>query len=386
MTRRATAAAAREFAARWCDVDGEEKGTTFGGTMCWFPIKPWRLKIVGDGFEHVVPCRTCPGCLEFLRRWLSERLHALFSDRRGKFYLVRIWATLSQHSAVAHRLHRTIGLELEPGLYRLGAGSMGLLSRERKRVVAVLRRWGLHFRIEPIHLRRGRRAWNGLTAGLLVSRAVYGEQTKRWYARGLPRLAKPKWEVVKIGTYRTYDRVSSPRARRADGLVLVPPKAWKMRRTDRRIVRECLARAASPEAATLAIRVVAELVAKVAKPITVSAPPKSADELDRIRRTYQLVAELQGHGTEHSVDPNLTPTPERVGGYVSSEHPKGDWLVNLLSGLAAAMRGPPQEPELWERERQDQAGRKEFERRRTQKLDQKLQQAFQRLRAKITGG
>ena len=52
-------------------------------------------------------------------------------------------------------------LELEPGMYRLGASSFAVLSRERTLISKVFAGLGLKFRIEPVR----RRAWRALTAG-----------------------------------------------------------------------------------------------------------------------------------------------------------------------------------------------------------------------------
>ncbi len=86
-------ASARAFAATWRDSKDEIVATTWGGTMCWFPRKPWRLRIAHEGFEHVIRCRECPGCLEFERRRLADRLHAYFFTRPAshKKYAVDSW-------------------------------------------------------------------------------------------------------------------------------------------------------------------------------------------------------------------------------------------------------------------------------------------------------
>ena len=267
--------------------------------MCWFPVKPWRLKIARDGFEHIVRCRECPGCLEYDRRVLAERLHQKYqtgsaaiveggirnqeSDvgtlravmrRNPPMFVVRIWAPIEMHARLSHALHRRRGLKLEPGMYRLGASSFALLSRERNSLPLVLRTVGVKFRIEPVRLSRGRRAWRSLTAGLIVAREIYGEDRNRWYSRGLPEADRRKWEVQKIDKYQSYDRAGSPRARTSRQFVLVPPEVWKLRRTDRRSVRSLLCRQSDPEGVRRVMGLVADTIRSNRRALLVGAAAK----------------------------------------------------------------------------------------------------------------
>src|SRR5258707_15134517 len=66
---------ARAFAATWRNDKGDVVGTTSAKTMCLWPRLPWRIRFHRDGFEGVVPCRECPGCLELERLRLAERLN-----------------------------------------------------------------------------------------------------------------------------------------------------------------------------------------------------------------------------------------------------------------------------------------------------------------------
>ena len=214
MAEQATGAA---FAATWRNQEGDVVGTAFGGTMCWMPRKPWTLRIVREGYAHIIRCGECPGCLEFERRRVAGRLATKYcakreqrevgagkptcrrpasqSEETGALFLVRIYAPLEEHAALSHKLHRRRRLELEPGFYRLGADSFACISRARSFPPLALRGKPLRVRIEPILLRRGRRAWRALTAGILVRREVYGEDLNRWYCRGLPKAVQEKWEV-----------------------------------------------------------------------------------------------------------------------------------------------------------------------------------------------
>lgn len=372
-------ASGRAFAATWRTEQGEVVGTTFGGTMCLWPRKPWRIRFSGDGFEGVIRCGECPGCLEFDRRRLADRLQAKYGEGKGAMFIVRIWAPLDSHAAISHALHRRRGLELEPGMWRLGASSFALLSRERNRVSGLLLLAGVKHRVEPLRLSRGRRAWRVLTAGLIVAREIYGEQRNRFYARGLPAADRQKWEVKKLGSYKSYSRAASPRAWTGRRLVLVPPEVWQLRRADRRSLRGLLTRASDPEGVKRVMQLVAGVLAGGAgvygnrvlgsQELGALAAAGGVSErtvgVDRIRSkgvtvsqhcrvpshvsaaaegrsgrihspaSYQRIAGLvEARSDAPPPDPIFTPTSE-VGGYVSSEHDQGELMPEQL---AAARR------------------------------------------------
>jgi hypothetical protein len=363
-------ASGEAFAATWRNEQGAIVGKTFGGTMCLWPVKPWRIRFHKDGFEGVMRCRECPGCLEFDRRRMADRLQTKYglmkpchgAGRRGRapvgaaqppsrsscLFVVRIWAPRDQpdplgivkkpagkkrptqwadnHSRLANKLHRRRGLELEPGMWRLGAGSFALISRSRDPLPALLKRLGLRHRIEPLRLSRGRRAWRVLTAGLLVAREIYGEQRNRWYARGLPAADRQKWEVLKIGKYQSYDRARSPRAWTGRKLLLVPPEVWQLRRTDRLALRGQLLRASDPEGVQRVMRLVADAIRNAKSRFDVSAAPKALLSREAVVRQYQQAAERSRARTDAlTADSSITPTSE-VGGYVSSEHNQGELM------------------------------------------------------------
>ncbi len=346
-------ASRRAFAATWRNESGETVGTTFGGTMCLWPVKPWRIKIARDGFEHVIRCGECPGCLEFDRRRLAERLHhkyhhedlpsagrrrgrasigaALPPSRSSSLFVVRIWAPIEMHARMSHALHRRRGLELEPGMYRLGASSFALLSRERLTLPLVLRTVGVKFRIEPVRLSRGRRAWRSLTAGLIVAREIYGEQRNRWYSRGLPSIPRKKWEVQKIAKYQSYDRAGSPRARSNGRLVLVPPEVWKLHRSDRRAVRSLLLRQCDPEGVRKVMGIIADAIGSNGRALHVSAAAKPRLSREATMQWYWQNAERAAARTIVAApDQNLTPVLG-TGGYVSSEHGQGELMPEELA-------------------------------------------------------
>jgi hypothetical protein len=336
------------FAATWRNSQGAIVGTTYGGTMCLWPRKPWRIRITREGFEHVIRCGECPGCLEFERRRLASRLHARYapSSARGadsstqtgtigvegaaknsrRLFLVRIFAPLELHASIAHALHRRRGVELEPGMWRLGATSFALLARTAPSLRAVLKRMGLRHRVEPLRLSRGRRAFRNLTAGLLVAREIYGEQRNRWYARGLPKADRLKWEVKKICKYASYDRWRSPRANIESRVVLVPPDVWRLSRPDRRSLRGMLLRAPDPEGVARVMGLVADTLRNAGRRLPVSAAPKALLTREQVSGWYKQMAERREARTAlPGSDSSLTPSSEE-GGYVSSEHKQGELM------------------------------------------------------------
>jgi hypothetical protein len=376
--------------------------------MCLWPRKPWRIRIARDGFEHVIRCGECPGCLEFERRRLAGRLHAKYQDGGAgtvarsttaattsatsaapsevKLYIVRIWAPIELHASIAHALHRRRGLELEPGMWRLGASSFAILSRSASSPRDVLRAMGLKFRIEPLRLSRGRRAWRSLTAGLIVAREIYGEQRNRFYAKGLPKAEREKWEVRKIGKYQSYDRASSPRAFTGRKVVLVPPEVWKLRRSDRRALRGMLLRAPDPEGVKRVLGLVAEAADRMSAASHASGAPKALLSREQVVSWYKrnaeratprtTVSEFRNAGDVQSggeaaiersrprtFDPDLTPSFGE-GGYRSSEHSQGELMPEQLDAIAI----------------------REAKRRRERKALWESLQIIERMRQKSTGG
>lgn len=348
----AEATTPRAFAATWRDQEGAVVSTTWGGTMCWFPRLPWRLRIVREGFEHVVRCGECPGCLEFERRRLADRLNAKYgahgeqltrrarqrrSNQAGasgemqrELFIFRIYAPVERHAKIAHALHRRPSLELEPGLFRLGVSSFAVLARDRAPLVDALRALHLENRVERIRFSRGRRAWRALTSGLAVSREAYGEHVKRWYVRGLPPAAREKFEVVKIGTYKTYNRWRAPRAWQNGNLVLVPPEVWQLRRVDRRKLHDFMRSGRSPEFAQALSNILAQ--------INLKSPSVASSQTDLSPR----------RGAPSN---SITPTSE-VGGYRSSVHSQGEFFSPPRRDEDLDQAGDSGDPVWMERERE----------------------------------
>jgi hypothetical protein len=299
---------------------------------------------------------------------------------------VRIWAPLSRHTEISHKLHRRVGLELEPGLYRLGASSFALLAREKTKLALVLRAARVEFRIEPVRFRRRRRAWRALTAGLMVAREVYGEQVKRWYARGLPPAARESWNVVKLREYKSHDRATGPRAWTRGKLVLVPPEVWSLRRNDRRSLRALLNRAPDPESVHKVMTLVSQVVAERSLLSPIHLPPAAKSTAEQVKEWYaKMAARRAARDASSSSDPDLHPSSGGEG-YVSSEHPQGELMPKALTEEQLMELGPSGRPR-WE-ERQD-ADLRAIERERVRLQErgrQSLAAALESLRKKITGG
>ena len=397
--------------------------------MCWFPRKPWRLRIERDGFEHVIRCGECPGCLEFERRRLADRLQNKYAPvgqigsrgfskpekagaipaRRSKamrrvrgrpataagaagaapaatpLYLIRIWAPLSAQAKIGRDLHRRRGLELEPGLYRLGASSFGLLSREKIALPRVLRAAGATFRIEPVRFGRRRRAWRAITAGLMVVRAVYGEQVKRWYSRGLPPARRESWNVLKRPYQPGYDRARAPRAWTKGQLVLVPPEIWSLRRSDRRSLRALLNRAPDPESVNRMMGLVNTVVEARKLLPPVHLPSSNASTAELVRAWFAKHGKDVGARAPSDLTaPDLHPSSGGEG-YVSSEHSPGELLPRALTAEQLLEPGPSGRPRWMERQGADERHLAAVNEGRKQRNRQSLAAALASLREKITG-
>jgi hypothetical protein len=374
----------RAFAATWrVESTGEVARSTWGGTVCWFPRIPQRFRARRGDFEHVLRCRDCPGCLEFERRRLADRLSAKYqrmhqldtnkahrpsamtSDKKYDgnlaLHVVRIWAPLSRQARLSHQLHRCPTMMLEPGFFRLGAGSFAVLSSAPKRLQGALRRMGIRFQAEPLLLRRGRRAWRPLTAGLLVSREVYGEQLKRWYVRGLPAAEKESFEIEKTPQYEVYHRATSPRAWSGGRLILVPPEVWSWSRVDRRKLRQTLARQPNPEGVRMVMHLVHDVAQKRQAAIPVIAPRGARPDREAQLRLLAKMAERQRAGTDLPDASGSQRPSSEAGGYASSGH----------SGNA------PPAHESWR-----EADRRRAEERRT-RTRKEIEETLERLRVKI---
>lgn len=302
---------ARAFGATWRDeVTGEIVGTAFGGTVCWFPRKPWTLKLGDPDWEFPPRCRECPGCLELDRRYLADRLKAKYSPTserkanhtqkrrsmssagcqtdQSSLFAVRIQAHKYEHASLSRKLHRRPSLELEPGFWRMGTASFAVLTSQAKRLVTALQLMGITAKAYKVNLSRGRRAWRALTAGITVARDAYGENINRFYARGLPKREKLSWTVHKSAMQTPWRRATGARVRTGRGVVLVPPELWRMPRTIRRELRALMAAATTPEETKQALQVIADAFAGRSRQLDSNQPRGARLTREQVAESYRL--------------------------------------------------------------------------------------------------
>jgi len=367
------------FAATWRDEEtGEILGYTLGDTMCRSPRRPWAMSGTDDEWQFPLPCGACDGCLERLRRALADRLSrkyqkAATAGRAGtgcagsgaanasathsaNLWMIRIWYPKELQVELSAKLHRRRGLELEPGFFRLGTDSFAVLARSKDLHPLILRRLGLRHRIEPVRLSRGRRAWRKLTAGILVARAVYGEQVKRWYMHGLPGAEKMRWDVVKKAMQKPWRRRTGARVRAGKKIILVPPAIWSMDGDRLAEFRNASLAAANPEQAIANRRRLAEIVAGATSHLIFDAPAQPALTREAVQRFYAGMAARTNKGaTEKSA---AAPNPSTLLGrglhssrhLASVETPQGarpDLEQWLHSGAPPPVMGREREYEDW---------------------------------------
>lgn len=397
------------FAATWRDEStGEIVGYTLGDTMCRSPRRPWAMTGTDDQWQFPLPCGECDGCLERIRRQLADRLNRKYgkatSAQAGSMssaathaasagvtystalWLIRIWAPADLHYYFSRKLHRRRGLELESGTYRLGMNSFAVIARSAAPAPRVLKRLGLRYHVEPIRLSRGRRAWRRLTSGILIARAVYGEQTKRWYARGLPPAERLRWDVIKKAMQKPWRRRTGARVRTGSKIILVPPAIWSMDGDRMKEYRAIASSATSPEEIEGNKRWLLDLVAGVAKHSNLEAPAQPAPKQQVSREFYIEMAKRKNAGASAIAAPDLNPSTLLGGGLHSSVH----------SGNAPPAEIPPDEElaklkrvgiELLLMKIEDKPAREELYK-RWQRLSfaLELKEWQERMKSKIRGG
>jgi hypothetical protein len=345
-----SAVGSRAFAATWRDESGQVVATTWGGTMCWYPRLPGRLRIKHGDFEHIIRCGDCKGCIEFDRRRLADRLRARYQDHSATLWLIRIFEPLGRQSTLSHQLHRRPKLELEPGTFRLGPESFAILARSKKAISAALVRAGIKFNVSRILLSRKRRAWRSITGGLSISREVYGANTNRYYARGLPPAEKETWEVKRIAYQKGYNRASSPRAWIGNGRVLIPPEVMQWHRNNRRAFLEALRSATNPEQAAQVINLVSALNQKFERQFNLTAAPQARLTKEQKQAWYKREAERIAASELAGSALKIQPPLSEVGGYVSSVHTTSTETPKLLSDEELREVGPSGRERWMERE------------------------------------
>jgi hypothetical protein len=219
------------------DESGEIVGTTWGGTVCWFPRKPRQFAAVEreSGDETILRCGFCAGCRELERQWLCQRLCEKYRHVGEDLWLIIVEAPQSLHGFISRSLLRRRKLKLERALYRLGSSSCVFLARGTKPSMSALRGFRFKVTVHRVPKSRGKRAWALLTAGMLKPRDEYGEWTNRYYHRGLP--ARPREFHFAVSTRGGISRrhATSHYARAwRDGVSIEPPAVWKLPRLNHR--------------------------------------------------------------------------------------------------------------------------------------------------------
>jgi hypothetical protein len=228
-------------AATFRDRDNHVVGTTWGGTWCWHPVNPAKYASESeDGTDaHLIRCRRCPGCMELDRRELAERLVLTFNKEEGNVWVVVIEVVLAEAGEAVRKFALTLSGAKSWGWCRIGASRIAVIvagqkprSRVRQPSIGCSVCW------HRVLVKRKRRAWSMVTAGMLYSRDVYGEQTNRWYMRGLKRVPRAK----RVGVWRGRARQKNPELQGGvagvrDGIRLCPPEAYRPPRLVKRRVR-----------------------------------------------------------------------------------------------------------------------------------------------------
>jgi hypothetical protein len=342
----------RDYAATWRDQGGQVAATTWAGTMCLHPRLPGRLRIEHAGFSHILRCGECEGCINFDRRRLQDRLYAHYQYRSEGLWLVRIFADTSVQSALCHNLHRRPALALEPGFFRFGPDSVGILAGAKAPIKAALKAAGYKFRVYTVYLHRGARAFFPLTSGLRVAREAYGAQVKRYYARGLEAAERESWELVRLPYQKGYSWRTSPRAWTDDGLELHPPEVFQHKHNDKRVVIplfEHNPKAAEISALRLALR---DYQPAPARALPSIAAPKERLSREELQAWYQREAKKQAASAVSGSASEILPPLSEVGGYVSSVHTTSSETPKLLSDQALLATGQSGDPVWMERERE----------------------------------
>jgi hypothetical protein len=371
------------FAPTWRDeATGEIAGTAGSGTWCIDPIRPWHLVAVQGDYTHVLPCRKCHNCLEYYRRCFCDRLMLRYPDRSARLFLVRIDWPIELAAELSRKLHRRVGLELERGFIRIGAESFGLLVREPAPLRALLSALKIKFSCWRVQLKRKRRAWREVSAGLVVARAAYGSNLNRWYMPGLPKLPREPWEIQRHAMQKPWRKWTGARTRNGQRCILVPPELWRLSIPDRRRYRDQFHAATTPEAVSQLIDRMRSAIAANSRDLNYSKPaarPSDIADAREYRRRYLLA---QAAGAPSNSGSGSSPPNLFRGSYTTSVHsgnapPPGvdeeTWLLEL---------GPSGKPRWIERQIRDREAQREAEAAKVQRNIQDVQERFEKLRLK----
>jgi hypothetical protein len=221
-------------AATFRNSQGEVIGTTWAGTVCWYPRKPSMLAAVSaDGKrETALPCGFCSGCRELTRQRLAHRLVKHYSDVKEPLWLLEVTCPSSRMSRLFRSLRPTTTFQGYAGWARNGSTGVAIIVKgAREAVPARLFAKFPTTRCQRLSKPQRTKTWWNFTRGVLVSRDEYGGQVNRFYHRGLPPAETEKWGVVTRGGIRKRHAAVGVGVRAVDGDVsLHPPTAWLLPR------------------------------------------------------------------------------------------------------------------------------------------------------------
>lgn len=212
--RRATRTVAR-IGVRWsptlraplvAEGSVEPIGSTWGGTACMAPRKPSAFAAVSDdgSSETILRCADCPGCREFERRRLCQRLRDLYKDRTEPLWILVVAAPLAKQAGLLVRIRRWRGVASLVGFYRLGKTHCAtIVLGDPKPVGDALVAHHIQHNFSPLPSRLRNRSFRDLAAGILMPREDYGEQRNRFYHRGLPKAERDTWRIETRAGIRT---------------------------------------------------------------------------------------------------------------------------------------------------------------------------------------
>ena len=370
------------FAPTWRDeATGEIAGTAGTGTWCIDPIRPWHLVAVQGDYTHVLPCRKCHNCLEYYRRCFCDRLMLRYPDRSARLFLFRIYWPRELHGDLSRRLHRRVGLELERGFARIGAESLGLLAREPAALRALLRVLKIKFSCWRVQLKRKRRAWREVSAGLVVARAAYGSNLNRWYIPGLPKLPREPWEIQRVAMQKPWRKWTGARTRNGRHLILVPPELWRLPIRDRRHYRDQFDAARTPEAVSMVVERLRLELAANARDLNYSKPaarPSDIADAREYRRRYLLA---QAAGVHPQSGSGSSPPIFGRGSYTTSDHSGNAPPAGVDEETWLAELGPSGKPRWLERELRDRETIRTAQAAKVQSNIQDVQNRLARLQA-----
>ena len=218
-------------AATFRNTAGEVIATTWGGTWCWHPLNPTKWATTSEDGEdaHIIRCRQCPGCLELDRRVLADRLEATFKEEVEDIWVVVVEAEVSLASGLSASLSRICKWSRTWGWCRIGASRIAIVVVGRKPNLRASKLCaGRKVSLTRVLKTRMRRAWRVVTACILYSRSVYGENANRWYIRGLKRVPRTK----RVGVWRGRVKLTHPEMGRGvagtrAGVSIHAPEAYR---------------------------------------------------------------------------------------------------------------------------------------------------------------